>query len=140
MKKLDGEIIGLDLGLKRTGVARLNTVARIAEPLKPIDMDDGLVTKLSAVVAEHETQAIVAGMPRGLNGQETEQTAWAQKIVEELRAAFEIPVFTIDEAATTKFAEERAFKDQSIDSVAATIIVEDFVNEVLKGNIENVSL
>ena len=54
--------------------------------------------------------------------------------------ALKEPVFSIDEALTTKFAEDRANLGESIDSVAAGILLEDFVGEVLAGRIENVTI
>jgi putative Holliday junction resolvase len=139
--KLSSDILGLDLGLKRTGVARINLIAKIAEPLQPIQMDStNLISEVQKLIAEHNACAVVVGLPRGLNGQETEQTAWAMKITAELEDALEEPVFSIDEALTTKFAEDRANTGESVDSVAAGILLEDFVGEVLAGRIENVSI
>ncbi len=139
--KLEGDIIGVDLGMSRTGVARLHTTAQIAEPLAVIDMKEGLlVDQIQAVIDEHQACALIAGVPRGLDGQHTEQTIWAEKIIEELRNAVTVPVYSIDEAGTTKQAEERAHENQSIDSVAAGILVEDFISEVASGRIKNVIL
>mgnify|MGYP006375151227 FL=1 len=74
--KLDSDILGLDLGLKRTGVARINLIAKIAEPLSAIQMDNtDLVSKVQELITEHNACAVVVGLPRGLDGQETEQTA-----------------------------------------------------------------
>lgn len=139
--KLDSDILGLDLGLKRTGVARINLIAKIAEPLPPILMGEtNLVVKVQELIAQHNACAVVVGLPRGLNGQETEQTIWAIKITKELEDSLEEPVFSIDEALTTKFAEDRANSGESVDSVAAGILLEDFVGEVMLGRIENVTI
>lgn len=139
--KLESDILGLDLGLKRTGVARINLIAKIAEPLQPILMDSmNLVSEVQQLIAKHNACAVVVGLPRGLDGQETEQTSWAMRITSELEDALEEPVFSIDEALTTKVAEDRANAGESVDSVAAGILLEDFVGEVLAGRIENVSI
>lgn len=133
--------MGLDLGLKRTGVARINLIAKIAEPLTPIMMDSqDLIESVRELIAQYNACAVVVGLPRGLDGQETEQTAWVVKITSELEKALEEPVFSIDEALTTKLAENRANSGESIDSVAAGILLEDFVGEVLAGRIENVTI
>ena len=138
--KLHGDIVGLDLGASRTGVARLNTVARIAEPLEVIDMkSNDLEIQVAEVVNKSGACAIVAGLPRGLDGQVTDQTKWAEKVVEKLQNSLNVPVFTIDEAGTTKKAESIIQPNQSIDSVAAGVLLEDFAGEVLAGRIENVS-
>lgn len=137
---LDGEIIGLDLGMSRTGVARVSTYARLPEPLSAIKMSDDFVDQIASIIKEHRAVALVLGMPRNLEGEDTEQTIWCKSILKELQKALKIPVFTIDEAVTTKAAEGRALPGQEIDSVAACIIVEDFLSEALRGAIADVSI
>lgn len=136
--KLSGDLIGLDLGKSRSGVARINVQARLSEPLDEITMDDRFFELVQEVVQKYDACCIVAGLPRGLDGQHTEQTQWAQNMVEELRDKSKVSVFAVDEAGTTKAAEQRSLPGQSVDSVAACIIVEDFLNEVTRGNIEGV--
>ena len=135
---LSGDLIGLDLGKSRTGVARINVHARIAEPLDEIAMSGQFVDQVACIVKDYEAACIVAGVPRGLNGQETEQTKWALEMIAQLQDVLSVPVFSVDEAGTTKAAEERVRPGQSVDSVAASIIVEDFLTEVMRGNVEDV--
>lgn len=138
--KLSSDVLGLDLGLKRTGVARINLIAKIAEPLTPIMMDgQDLVESVRELIAKYNACAVVVGLPRGLDGQETEQTAWAVEVTKRLIDSLEEPVFSIDEALTTKAAEDRANPGESVDSVAAGILLEDFLSEVSAGRIENVT-
>ena len=121
-------------------MARLHSVAKIAEPLEPIAMPQReLVDAVIALIEEYNAVAVVVGMPRGLEGQETEQTAWVQAQVKELETALQVPVFYTDEAGTTKEAERKAGESQSVDSVAAGIIVEDFARQVELGKVEHVS-
>lgn len=137
---LDGEIIGLDLGSSRTGTARINLIAKIAEPLAEIDMyKQNLSEEVSKLIEKLNACAVVVGVPRGLDGQETDQTRWAETLKSELESQINVPIFGIDEAGTTKQAETRVLSGQSVDSVAAGIILEDFVAEVEGGRIENVS-
>ncbi|MCA9323687.1 Holliday junction resolvase RuvX [Candidatus Saccharibacteria bacterium] len=138
---LEGDVLGLDLGKSRTGVARIHTVARIAEALLDINMaKDDLVKAVEIIVHELQACAVVAGLPRGLDGQETEQTRWAEKQVALLQEHLSVPVFAIDEAGTTKQAELQATEHESRDGVAAGILLEDFLREVERGRIANVSI
>jgi len=137
---LQGDVLGLDLGKKRTGVARISVQARIPEALRAIDMDGDYLDEIASAIKEHQAEVVVAGLPRGLNGQETDQTVWAREIIAKLRGHLDVPVFTVDEALTTHVAESRANESDSVDSVAAGIIADDFVSEVLRGNIDNVSI
>lgn len=139
--KLSGDIIGLDLGMSRTGVARLNTIARIAEPLDVIEMtEDTFVEDVVKIIDKYGAYCVVVGLPRGLNGQDTEQTKWARNKTRQLKEKLKVPTYSIDEAGTTKQAEQIIKPGQNVDSVAAGILLEDFVNEVLEGRIQNVSI
>ncbi len=137
---LSGDILGLDLGLSRTGVARINVVARIPEPLQPIAMTELFSEQILQLVKDINVSALVVGMPRGLDGQVTEQTKWAESMLAKLEDIVGVPVFSVDEAGTTVAAEARALDGQSVDSVAAGIIAEDFLNEVLLGRVEDVNV
>ena len=137
---LDGDILGLDLGTVRTGVARIHTVAQIAEPLAPIQMSEAFTSDVKKLVADYKPSAVVVGMPRGLDAQTTTQTLWVQEVYKSLQDSLPVPVFTIDEAGTTKQAQTQATSGQSVDSVAACIFLEDFVRAASRGGIEDVSL
>jgi putative Holliday junction resolvase len=139
--KLEGDIVGLDLGMSRTGVARLNTIAQIAEPLNEIKMGSDLrfTDQVLAVVTELNASALIVGLPKGLDGQETEQTRWSREKIEMLRNAVSIPIYSMEEAGTTKQAEQRAKPNQSVDSVAAGILLEDFIGAVKDGRIDEVT-
>lgn len=138
-EEINGDVIGLDIGAKRIGVARINTTAKIAEPLKPILTDkQETFTAVLMIAAEYSAQCIVLGLPRGLDGQETSQTAEIRGFAEKLSVMTTLPIYLIDEAGTTKEAENRSKSnpDASIDSLAATIILEDFINYSDKAALE----
>ncbi len=127
---VEGSIIGLDVGDRRIGVARINTFAKLSEPLNPIVTASQEPFKaILTVIKEYGAISIVVGLPRGLDGQETAQTQKIREFTALLKQKSPIPVFMIDEAGTSKQAKERITKaNPSIDSNAAAIILEDFVN------------
>lgn len=137
---LDGYLIGLDLGTVRTGVARIHTIARIAEPLEAIQMSVNFHETVHRLVRDNEAVAVVVGIPRGLDGQTTEQTLWAEGIYSSIQNVIDVPVYTIDEAGTTKEAEKMVRKGQSLDSVSACIFLEDFLQMVQRGEVQDVVL
>ncbi|MCA9346602.1 pre-16S rRNA-processing nuclease YqgF [Candidatus Saccharibacteria bacterium] len=141
MARLEGDIIGLDLGMARTGVARISTLAKLAEPLKSIDMKADFIANLQSVIESNNAVAVVAGVPRSLDGIGTDQTKWAESEVQNLKENLRIPVFAIDEAGTTKKAEELASSMRDdIDSISACIIAGDFVAELERGRIDGYSI
>jgi putative Holliday junction resolvase len=129
---INGEIIGLDYGSVRTGVARINSVAKLSQPLEPIiaNNDDTILLAVNKLITNHDAVAIVVGLPRSLEGQDTDQTRSAQAFARKIQTATRVPVYMIDEAGTSKAARERIGekKNQSIDSAAAAILLEDFIN------------
>jgi putative Holliday junction resolvase len=126
----DGDLIGLDVGGARIGVARVNTFAKIAEPLAPINVKKTepfqaileLIESLSAV-------GVVIGLPRGLDGQETSQTKTIREFASELSTKTDTDLYLIDEAGTSQQAKDnmQGYYSDSIDSIAATIFLEDFI-------------
>lgn len=123
-----GEYIAFDVGSARIGVARANTIAKIAEPLDTIlvGSDDGM-SDMIKVIADTEPLGVVVGLPRGLDGQETSQTEYCRTVAVLLKSKVNIPVYMIDEAATSVESDSIADKG-SRDSKSAVIFLEDFIN------------
>ncbi len=78
---------------------------------------------------------VVVGLPRGLDGQETGQTAAARQFCAKVEALPGITAHLQDEAVTTKQAESelrargRPYSREEVDSLAAVYILEDFLRE-----------
>lgn len=127
------ELLCLDWGKKRIGLARASTVARIPEPLASIANDEHTYGHLRKIIAQHHTSAIVVGLPRDMHMHETEQTRLVRQWVAEARSHFLMPFYWQDETATTAHAEGIASAHSSfekrpdIDSLAASIILQDFL-------------
>jgi putative transcription antitermination factor YqgF len=128
---LDGEILAFDLGSKRIGVARVNTNAKLPEALEPIVIENDGLSAVIDVIKEVEPVAVVFGLPRGLDGQETTQTESVRNFVKKLKEnnGLSQPVFFIDEAGTSKLADQILLdRSGSRDSIAATIMLDDFLD------------
>ena len=127
--------LALDVGGARIGVALANDVARIASPLPALANDDHVWESLKAVVTELNAKQIIVGWPRGLDGQETEQTRYVAEFVEELKRQLPTAVKTQDEALTSVRAEaelqqrRKHYEKGDIDSLSAVYILEDFLAE-----------
>lgn len=119
------EIIGLDLGLKRTGIARASASVRLPEPVTTVPTEKTLET-LRRLMAGKELEAVVVGLPRSLNGNDTDQTKWVREWVKSAKKDLETDFFWQDEALTSRVAQER--KTNDIDAEAAAIILQDFLD------------
>jgi len=132
----DGTILALDVGSKRIGLALASYAARIASPYKTIINDDEVWQQLRAICESEAVTQLVVGLPRGLDGQSTAQTQYAQDFATKLAAEVDLPVSLIDEAVTSRQAEAelvsrgRNFSKGDIDALAAVYMLEDYMSEM----------
>jgi len=128
-------LLALDFGEARIGVAIASQEARLPSPLQTLKNDGQIWQNLLAVIAENRIGTVVVGLPRGLDGQETAQTAKARNFMNELRERIDLPVIAQDEAATSVKATEelesrgKPYDKGAIDALAATYILEDYLHD-----------
>jgi putative holliday junction resolvase len=128
--------LGLDVGSVRIGVATARADVRIANPLITIDYGPQAYDTIHELAIKHGATAIVVGWPRGMQGQATEQTRFAEAFADGLRQRQELPVHMQDEALTSQKAEaelksrNKPFAKGDVDALAATYILQDFLEVV----------
>lgn len=128
-----GVILGLDVGSARIGVATVRTDVRFPQPLTTLQYHSGVITDIVALVKEYQALAIIVGWPRGMQGQETAQTAFVTEFADELRGQVSVPVYLQDEALTSQKAEQelkgrnKPYGKGDIDALAATYILDDYI-------------
>ena len=122
------EILALDVGSKRMGMARASTKARLAEPLKTLKTEEA-IPQLQAMIKENDVGAIVIGLPRNLSGEDTAQTRWVRDWASRAKAQLSVPLYWQDEALTTQVAGARhqGEKVHDVDALAAAVILQDFL-------------
>lgn len=128
------KLIGLDVGTKRIGVAKADSSVRIAVPYAAIDVDGSEMDKIASLARAWDINCFVVGLPRNSQGQETEQSRYSRQFAANLKRS--IPGAKVcfqDESLTSVEAEKRlknrkkGHKKGDIDSEAATIILQDFL-------------
>ena len=127
--------MSLDVGSRRIGIAVANSEARIAEPLLTIDRHEfpDIFPKLIDLFDTHTVGTVIIGLPRGMEGQETTQTASAREFAEALKKRCDLKVYLQDEAATSLEAEnelnakKKPYQKGDIDKLAAAIILRDWL-------------
>jgi putative Holliday junction resolvase len=124
-------LISLDVGTRRIGVATANSDLPIAVPLTTIEVDGTEVERIGKLVNEQSVDTIVVGYPRNQSGDATDQTGIVEAFAEELRQ-FASVVFQ-DESLTSVMAEDRLkasgkpYVKGDIDALAAAIILQDYL-------------
>ncbi len=130
------QLLGLDVGAARIGVALADTGVRIAIPNDYIEVDGTEIAKIAEVVIKNEIDTIVVGYPRNQSGEATQQTAYVESFARML-TDFDAEIVFQDESLTSVIAEQRLAtrrKDYSkgdIDSEAAAIILQDYMEQNL---------
>lgn len=128
---MDGkQLLGLDVGLKRTGIARASEDARIAEPLITVPTTE-VIKVLKDLIKEHNVGTIVVGLPRNLAGDDTRQTTWVRDWVKHAKNKVDLPFYWQDEVLTSRIAEAKKLSSKKlhdVDSLAAAIILQDFLD------------
>ena len=128
------KIIGLDVGTKRIGVARADLTTRIAVPSGFILVDGSEWQEIARLARLYGTSWFVLGLPRSNEGNETKQSLYVRQFAKRLLK--EVPDAKIrfqDESLTSVEAENRLksrkknYEKGDIDSEAAAIILQDFL-------------
>lgn len=115
----------MDVGSKRVGIARGSSLARIAQPLAIVPAGQA-IAKLSQLAADAD--AVVVGLPRGLDGQETPQTKQIRGWVKQAQAGIKKPFYWQDEALTSVAARQRGALTGEVDALAASVMLQDFLD------------
>lgn len=133
MAAQEGTILALDVGAARVGLALASRAARLAAPYKTIANTPDSIEQLRAICKQEDVKEIVIGLPRGMSGQETAQTAAVREYGAQVAAALPVSVAWQDETLTSVKAEDeltrrgRPYRKEDIDALAATYILEDYL-------------
>lgn len=135
-----GRIMAIDFGHKRVGLAVTDSLKIIATSLKTITPAE-LIPFLKNYLESEQIETIVLGMPKRLDGTDTNITGHVKGLTKSLRATFpEITIVNHDERFTSKMAlramvasgttkKDRRTKG-NIDMVSATIILQSYMESV----------
>lgn len=126
-------VLALDVGERRVGVAAANTLARLPRAVTTLDRGEGFWDKLDALLLTEAAELLVVGLPRNLDGDDTDQTRLTRAFMEELKQHTDLPIVAQDEALTSHKAKKeldargKAYKKSDIDALAAVYILEDYL-------------
>ena len=140
---MEKRIIAFDIGDKRIGIAASDPFNTFALPgttyfrTKSAEAD---AESLARIVKEKDAGLIVCGLPLNFDGTESVQTEKTRRFVELLKSKTDVPVVFEDERFTPMEAERvliaggvrRENRKQSIDSIAASYILEGYLNKKQK--------
>jgi putative Holliday junction resolvase len=129
-------IIGLDVGDKHIGVAMaIGTVAVPVAVIKRTKEEDDL-ERIAALTRDYETELIVIGLPRSMDGSIGAQAELVLEFTKSLSNYIDIPIDMCDERLTTVTADrllqesgaKRKQRKANIDAMAAAVILQAYID------------
>lgn len=133
-----GTILAFDFGMRRIGVAVGETLTGSARPLTTLHCRDGAPdwSRVAELLAQWRPVRLVVGLPRRLDGEDSDLTRAAQRFANRLAGRFELPVNTTEEQLSSVEAERilaerggRRRDKSEVDRLAAAIILESYFSE-----------
>lgn len=142
-------ILGVDFGRRRIGLALSDPTATLARPWRVLEIAAGATpavaaAELSAIVAaararpddDADIGAIVVGLPRRLNGEDTDQTQPARDFANTLASLTGLDVTLQDERLTSHEAESRLAERERdwrrrkarLDAATAAVILQEYLD------------
>lgn len=130
--------LGLDLGSKTLGLSISDKTCTIASPLDVIryENEEELFNSLDKIVLERKVDSFVLGNPKNLDGSLSKRSEITLEFKSKLENRYNKEVIMQDERLSTVEAErllisndtKRKNRKKVIDKLAATIILESFLN------------
>ena len=140
-----GRILGLDFGSKTVGVAVSDPLLITAQSLETITRESPnklrrTFARIEEIVAEYDVEEIVVGLPKHMNDDEGERALLTREFADKLSRRTGLKIIMWDERLTTVMAERvlqesgvrRENRKSVIDSVAATFILQDYLDSIRK--------
>lgn len=130
--------MGLDLGERRIGIALSDIMGIIANGYQSYTRTSlqSDIQHIIKIVQENNVKVIVLGLPLNMDGTEGEAVRKVKFFANELRKHTDIKIDFYDERLTTSTAQKmlisadvsRAKRKMVVDKIAATIILQDYLN------------
>lgn len=132
-------VLGVDYGLKRTGIAIGDTETRMALPFDMFEnlSDPELARAIAKLAKEERVAALIIGLPLHADGAVSQQSKLTQKFITLLETELTpaIPLHRMSEHLTTHTSEgklaghfTRQQKRQRVDALAAAAILQDWLD------------
>ena len=128
-------LLGFDFGPKKVGVAVGQTITGTASPLTTLravnDKPDW--HGINELIEQWKPDALVVGLPYNMDDSETELAERVKRFARQLEGRYGLHVDLVDERLTSQAARaqmgKRIKKTESIDAVAAKLILETWLSE-----------
>ncbi len=132
-----GRILAIDYGRKRVGIAVTDPLQISANGLDTVQSHE-VLNYLEKYISGEDVETFVIGLPKQMNGQDSESMQYIRPFVTALQRKFpQIPVVYVDERFTSVLAHKAMLegglkkKDRQnkelVDKISATIILQSYL-------------
>lgn len=129
-------VLGVDFGKKRTGTAYMDMEIKIPFPCKLIEESNARKVKMALIniIEEKKIDTVIFGLPLSDDGKENEWCFEIRRFADFLLKSVKVNIVFVDEYGTSKDAEyilrgkKKSVKKKSNDLIAATLILENYLN------------
>lgn len=133
--------LGIDLGSKTVGLAMSDLTGTIASTYKTIFFKNedyqSTMDEIKHIVEEYDIKKIVIGLPKNMNNTLGERAIITTKYKEELEKIINVPIVMFDERLTSVISNSilieadmsRKKRKKKVDSIAAQVILQDYLNK-----------
>ncbi len=123
-------VIGIDYGTSKIGVAVGNTQTSSSSPLEIIiNTKSGINwSQLETIIQEWKPQVIIVGQPFNMDGSESEMMKEVKLFADILKERINIKIEFFDERLTSFEAKQMDTSGKPIDDLAAKIILDGWLS------------
>ena len=133
--------LGIDLGSKTVGLAMSDPTATIVSSFKTIFFSNedykSTIPEIKQIVTDYNIKKIILGLPKNMNNTLGERAQITLKYKELLEENISVPVELLDERLTSVISNSilieadisRKKRKKKVDSIAAQIILQDYLNK-----------
>ena len=124
-----GRLLALDLGARRVGVAVCDELRITTRPLPALARANWkkLLAEVRALTTEFAVVGLVLGLPLSLDGTENTAAEETRRLARNFGLSLQLPIYLQDERLTSQEAAELLGRQDRLDSVAASLILRDFL-------------
>ena len=136
---LKGKILAIDYGAKNIGLAHSDELGLTVQPMPSLQNrgSKDFLKRLKALVLMLDVKEIVLGIPLNMNGARGDAVIRMERVMEALKAAFDMPITGVDERLSTvealefwrELSPKQKKKYRTVDSLAAAFILERYLKE-----------
>ena len=137
-------VLALDIGDARVGIASGSDSNQIATPLKVVSLDDVMNKSkdFKVILDDYMPEKFIVGLPKSMDGEENAQAVHVKDIADEIALLYGLPVEFVDERLSSVEAKailrEQGLSEKEmrgkVDSVAASLFLETWLDQQNRKN------